>query len=71
MHQNPVKRGLVDTPEAWPWSSYRTYTFSKRNAMNMHWHFPPFTMRRVPPRYFWQLWVFPLIENRDECGTRQ
>lgn len=25
MHRNPVKRGLVDTPEQWRWSSYRFY----------------------------------------------
>jgi putative transposase len=23
MHRNPVKRGLVENPEDWPWSSYR------------------------------------------------
>jgi putative transposase len=25
MHRNPVKRGLVDSPEQWRWSSYRHY----------------------------------------------
>jgi putative transposase len=25
MHRNPVKRGLVDSPEKWRWSSYRHY----------------------------------------------
>jgi putative transposase len=25
MHRNPVKRGLVEKPEDWPWSSYRSY----------------------------------------------
>lgn len=25
MHRNPVKRGLVDAPEQWRWSSYRFY----------------------------------------------
>jgi REP-associated tyrosine transposase len=25
MHMNPVKRGLVDQPEDWPWSSYSFY----------------------------------------------
>ena len=25
MHRNPVKRGLVGSPELWPWSSYRDY----------------------------------------------
>jgi putative transposase len=26
MHRNPVKRGLVENPEDWPWSSFRHYT---------------------------------------------
>jgi putative transposase len=25
MHHNPVKRGLVERPEQWEWSSYRYY----------------------------------------------
>jgi putative transposase len=25
MHRNPVKRGLVEAPEQWRWSSYRSY----------------------------------------------
>ena len=25
MHRNPVKRGLVESPEEWQWSSYRFY----------------------------------------------
>jgi putative transposase len=25
MHRNPVKRGLVERPEQWPWSSFRAY----------------------------------------------
>ena len=25
MHRNPVKRGLVESPEQWRWSSYRRY----------------------------------------------
>ncbi|HTS37696.1 MAG TPA: hypothetical protein VMH04_18620 [Candidatus Solibacter sp.] len=29
MHRNPVKRGLVDSPEQWRWSSYRYYAFGE------------------------------------------
>jgi putative transposase len=25
MHRNPLKRGLVDSPEQWRWSSFRFY----------------------------------------------
>src|SRR5262249_44877017 len=27
MHRNPVRRGLVASPEMWRWSSYRSYAF--------------------------------------------
>jgi putative transposase len=27
MHRNPVKRGLVERPEQWPWSSFRAYLY--------------------------------------------
>ena len=29
MHRNPVKRGLVESPEQWRWSSYRSYLLEK------------------------------------------
>jgi putative transposase len=29
IHQNPVTRGLVETPEDWQWSSYRHYAFGE------------------------------------------
>jgi putative transposase len=29
MHRNPVKRGLVASPELWRWSSFRWYAFGK------------------------------------------
>jgi putative transposase len=29
MHMNPVKRGLVDDPSLWDWSSYRYYQFGE------------------------------------------
>jgi putative transposase len=25
MHRNPVKAGLVERPEGWPWSSFNSY----------------------------------------------
>src|SRR5205807_2136272 len=30
MHRNPVKRGLVKSPEEWRWSSFRHYAFAER-----------------------------------------
>ncbi|MGZ4866572.1 MAG: REP-associated tyrosine transposase [Candidatus Angelobacter sp.] len=29
MHRNPVKRGLVQSPELWRWSSYRFYSLGE------------------------------------------
>src|SRR5579872_5425362 len=29
MHRNPVKRGLVSSPELWRWSSYRAFAFGE------------------------------------------
>jgi putative transposase len=33
IHQNPVKRGLVDKPEQWPWSSARHYLLGERGPV--------------------------------------
>ena len=38
MHRNPVARGLVQEPEQWPWSSYRSYAFGEAGAVRInHW----------------------------------
>ena len=29
IHRNPVKRGLVETPDQWRWSSFRAYAFGE------------------------------------------
>jgi putative transposase len=29
IHRNPVKRGLVETPDQWRWSSFRAYAFDE------------------------------------------
>ncbi|MGC2110929.1 MAG: transposase [Candidatus Korobacteraceae bacterium] len=35
IHRNPVKRGLVDRPEDWPWSSFRHYTTGERGIVEI------------------------------------
>jgi putative transposase len=39
MHRNPVKRGLVESPERWRWSSYRFYLLNEpgRVQVNVGW----------------------------------
>jgi len=35
MHRNPVKRGLVEKPEDWPWSSFRNYATGIRGIVEI------------------------------------
>jgi len=30
IHRNPVKRGLVSSPEQWRWSSFRAYAYGEK-----------------------------------------
>ena len=36
MHRNPVKRGLVDSPEQWRWSSYRYYLLGEAGPVRVN-----------------------------------
>jgi putative transposase len=36
MHRNPVVRGLVQEPEQWPWSSYRSYAFEEEGVVRIN-----------------------------------
>ena len=36
MHRNPVKRGLVEFPEQWRWSSYRHYLFDEAGPVKVN-----------------------------------
>jgi len=36
MHRNPVKRGLVDSPEQWRWSSYRFYLLDEQGPVRVN-----------------------------------
>ncbi len=35
MHGNPVKRGLVTSPDQWPWSSFRFYCLEDSSVLAM------------------------------------
>jgi putative transposase len=41
MHRNPVKRGLVENPEDWRWSSFRQYAFGEKGLVEINAAFPP------------------------------
>ena len=36
MHRNPVKRGLVELPEEWRWSSYRFYLLDELGPVRVN-----------------------------------
>jgi putative transposase len=36
IHRNPVKRGLVESPELWRWSSYRAHAFGEAGAVKVN-----------------------------------
>jgi putative transposase len=36
MHRNPAKRGLVETPEQWRWSSYRFYLLGEPGLVRVN-----------------------------------
>jgi putative transposase len=36
MHRNPVKRGLVNSPERWRWSSYRFYLLGESGPVRIN-----------------------------------
>jgi putative transposase len=48
MHRNPVKRGLVPSPELWAWSSFRAYFLNEESVVIERLDPNP-TMRRIQP----------------------
>ena len=36
MHRNPVKSGLVESPEQWPWSSFRFYLYGEPGPVKLN-----------------------------------
>ena len=36
MHRNPVKRGLVDQPDQWKWSSFRAYFYGEPGPVRVN-----------------------------------
>ncbi len=48
MHGNPVKRGLVASPELWHWSSFRAYALGETGAVKVN-EQEVFKMKIRPP----------------------
>jgi hypothetical protein len=48
MHRNPVKRGMVRSPELWRWSSFRYYRLGEEGPVKIGTpSIPPFAGQRV------------------------
>ncbi len=45
MHRNPVKRGLVEAPEQWCWSSYRFYLLEEVGSVRVNEGWPAISFR--------------------------
>ncbi len=45
IHRNPVKRGLVTSPEQWKWSSFRFYAYRETGVVKVNELFSP-TLRK-------------------------
>jgi len=45
IHRNPVKRGLVKTPEQWRWSSYRFYLLNEAGPVRVNEGWPRISFR--------------------------
>jgi putative transposase len=48
LHRNPVKRGLVEAPEQWRWSSFRAYAYQEMGAVRVNeWGTPELKFRET------------------------
>src|SRR5271166_1061456 len=48
MHRNPVRRGLVEVPEQWPWSSFRAYAHQESGLVSVN-DWSVLMLKFVPP----------------------
>jgi len=49
MHRNPVKRGLVSSPEEWRWSSYRSYLLDETGPVRVNQGWTEISFRAPAP----------------------
>jgi len=52
MHRNPVKRGLVDNPELWAWSSFRAYLLGETGLVRVKFQEWPMGIKACPVATF-------------------
>jgi putative transposase len=68
IHRNPVKRGLVDCPEQWEWSSFRSYLFGETGPVRVKSQEWPMEIKAGPVAKFGEGRVMsrPLIRKERE-----
>ncbi len=52
IHRNPVKRGLVEKPELWKWSSFRFYLFQEPGLVRVNVQEWPIEIKTRPATTF-------------------
>ena len=66
MHRNPVKRGLVERPEQWRWSSFRSYYYSERGLVRVNFQEWALEIKACPVKTFATSTQHPLIRKKRE-----
>jgi putative transposase len=66
MHRNPVKRGLVEQPDQWKWSSFRAYFFGERGPVGVNFQKWKAEVKKRPPQKFGGVNAHPLIRKKRE-----
>jgi REP element-mobilizing transposase RayT len=52
IHRNPVKRGLVEKPEQWNWSSFRSYLYGETGPVRVKFQEWPMEIKARPVATF-------------------
>ena len=68
MHRNPVKRGLVEQPDQWRWSSFRSYFCGEKGLVRVNFQEWPLEIKARPVETFTDSssTQHPLIRNVRE-----
>jgi putative transposase len=71
MHRNPVKRGLVISPEQWKWSSFRSYMYGEIGLVRVNFQEWPLqiTHRATEVWRFRCSTLYPLIRTPRMSGA--
>ena len=66
MHRNPVNRGLVEQPDQWKWSSFRSYYCGEDGMVRVNFQEWPLEIKVGPVQTFATSTQHPLIRKERE-----